>query len=60
MENKQKWTTVILVGCDKSLNNFLCVLKWHIGSDRSDIPEMKEAWLKQFSNMQIEMQKELK
>lgn len=52
-EHKQNWITVVLMECDKGVNN----LKWHVGSDLSDIPEMKEAWLNQFSNMLIEMQR---
>lgn len=52
MEHKLKW---ISVQCDKGVNN----LKWHVGSDLGDIPEMKEAWLNQFSNMLIEMQRRI-
>lgn len=36
-----------------------CVLEWHIEADLSDIPVMKEAWKKQFSNVLIEMQRRI-
>lgn len=36
-----------------------CVLEWHIEADLSDIPVMKEAWKKQFSNALIEMQRRI-
>lgn len=36
-----------------------CVLEWHVEADLSDIPVMKEAWKKQFSNALIEMQRQI-
>lgn len=41
--------------CDKAMNKFLFVLKWHAWSDLRCIPDMKEAWLNQFSYMPIEI-----
>lgn len=40
--------------CDKGMNTFFFVLKWHAWSDLRYIPDMK-AWLNQFSYMQIEI-----
>lgn len=46
MEHKLKWIPLVLMECDKGVNNS----QWHFGFDLSDTPEMKEACLNQFSS----------
>ena len=46
MEYKLKWIPLVLMECDKGVNNS----QWHFEFDLSDTPEMKEACLNQFSS----------
>lgn len=42
------------------MNEFQYVLSWQDGADLTNIPEIKEACLKLFCNMQIQMQNRIK